>query len=165
MSSINFSNPATILLALGILAFVLFRQMQASPLNPRRLLVIPALLAYGTVQYLPALSGIDFAGGTLAAFGVLLGLVLGALRGISVRTWTAADGTAWTQGSWTTLALWGALIAFRIAMAVIDRLLGLGSQAMLAEMLMTLFATFAAQNLVTWLRAGGAQTLAVARGE
>jgi hypothetical protein len=48
-------------------------------------------------------------------------------------------------------------------MAIVDRLFGLGTQAMLAEMLMTLFATFAAQNLVTWLRAGGGQTLAAVR--
>ena len=163
MSSINFSNPTTILLALGILAFILFRQMQASPMNPRRLLLIPALLAYGTLQYMPALSGIDVIGATLAVVGVAAGLVLGALRGLSIRTWTAADGTAWTQGTRTTLALWGFLIAFRIAMAIVDRLFGLGTQAMLAEMLMTLFATFAAQNLVTWLRAGGGLTLAAVR--
>lgn len=159
----NFSNPTTILLALGILALILYRQMQAAPLNPKRLVAIPALLAFGAVQYAPALSGVDFASAAVAAFGVAVGLVFGVLRGLSVRTWSAADGTAWTQGTWATLALWGALIAFRITMAGVDRLLGLGSQATIAEMVMTLFATFAAQNLVTWLRAAGMPPLAAIR--
>lgn len=162
MNNLNLVTVAALLAGLLVVGFVLFRQTQASPVNGRRLLVIPALLAFGALQVTPALSSIDLLGAIVTGAGLVVGIALGVGRALTVRVWTAADGTAWTQGSLMTLALWGALIATRVGLGVVDHFAGTGSRAMYAEMLWMLFGTFSAQNLLTWIRARGLHVLAPA---
>jgi hypothetical protein len=153
MNNINLANPVAVLAGLAIAGFVIYRQLQASPLNALRLVALPGLLAYGALQLSPALAGMDLVAGFLGGTGLLAGLAFGAARGFSVRTWTGADGATWTQGTWVTLALWGGLIAFRVGMGFVDHVAGIGGRVLEAELMWTLFATFAAQNAVTWIRA------------
>lgn len=136
---------------LGILGFIVYRQFSTQKVRPAGLLVFPALLAFGAVQ---ALGRASFGPVDLAVLGVgaLAGLGTGLWRGQTYRIWTDQAGQAWLKGTWMTLASWGVLLALRILVAVGASLLGVHASQLGGELLGSLFATFAAQNAVIWLR-------------
>jgi hypothetical protein len=109
----------TVLLVTVGLVLVVRRQLAAAPLRPlrteARLGVV--LAGIGLVQ-LPAESwNGPVAAGSLA-FGLLLGLGSGLVRGALVRVWRDG-GTAYRQGTLATLGVWVAVIATRVATGVL----------------------------------------------
>jgi len=83
---------------------------------------------------------------------VVLGLVFGVLRGLSIVIWKKPDGSTWTRGTWITMALWSAMIAIRIATGALDQVLGLDTKAMTGELMVFVLLTFGAQSAVIWVR-------------
>lgn len=144
-------NYLLIAVYLGILGFIVYRQFATQKVRPLGLLVFPGLLGFGTVQALggAALGPVDV---LLIALGLALGAATGLWRGRTYRIWSGADGEAWQKGSWMTLATWGVLVAIRIAFAIATGALGLHPAQFGGDLLASLFATFAAQNIVIWLR-------------
>ena len=136
---------------LGILGFIVYRQFATQRIRQAGLLVFPALLAFGTVQTIGR-AGIGPIEGLLLAAGLLVGAGTGYWRGHTYRIWTDASGQAWQRGTWMTLASWGLLIALRVVFAVAAGLLGLHLAQLGADVMASLFGTFAAQNAVIHLR-------------
>lgn len=152
LNTLSFDNPITFVLIAGVLVWAIARQVQARQLNSRSLVVIPAVCAYFAFQQGPVLAHLDALSWGFLAVSAAVGAAAGFARGFTIRTWLGGDGSWWTQGTWLTLAIWGAMIAFRIVASVIAHFAGVATTAMTAEILVMVGITFGAQNLVVWLR-------------
>jgi hypothetical protein len=151
------------LLALAVLALVLYRQLRARPLDERRAYAVPLVLAVvalaqgGLIDKVhPALSVVLLAVEAVAAVG------LGVMRAVTVRVWREGDGTLWRRGTAWTLAAWVVSIAVRAAF------IGAGSAAGVTfatgGVLLFLSASLLVQNLVVSVRArrlGGSAPVSV----
>ncbi|WP_433463049.1 hypothetical protein [Spirillospora sp. CA-128828] len=141
-----------VLIALAVLALVLYRQLRSSPLDERRMYTVPLVLAVvgaaqgGLVDKVhPALSVALLAGEAVAAVG------LGALRAITVRLWREDDGRLWRRGTGWTLAAW--LTSLAIRAAFIGAGYAAGIKVATGGVLLFLSVTLLVQNLVVGLRA------------
>jgi hypothetical protein len=152
INNLTFDNPATFLLIGGVLIWAIARQLQARQLRPSRLLVVPAICLYLTVQQAPAIAHLDLVGWTFLLVSGVVGVAAGLARGLTTRSWTARDGSTWTQGTYLTLAIWAGVIAFRVTAGVVAHFAGVPAAAMMAEIAVMLTLTFGAQNAVVWLR-------------
>ena len=137
----------------GLIGFVLYREMRPHQLRLRRLVLLPAVLGLFALQQLSRqqltidLSTVAFLGVNLA-----VGLIAGIWRGTTFRTWTEA-GIVMNRGTVATLVAWGVLIAIRLPFAVVSHSTKLPQGLVVGELLLALAVTFAAQNAVLWLRA------------
>lgn len=108
----------TILIALAALCFAIYRQMRATPVSADRAFFLPVVLVVlGVVQ--GGLTGSPSA--ALLAIEILVAVMSGLLRGVTVRLWRDAAGVLWRQGTvWTVLA-WIASIGARVALILPQR--------------------------------------------
>lgn len=145
----------------ALIGFVLYRQMSRVALNPRRLVLLPALIAVFAVQQLGRQT-VTLDAGTLAFLGasLIVSVLAGIWRGTTFRIWTDA-GVVMTKGTWVTLVAWGVLIAIRLPFAVAGHAANYPQGLVIGELLLALAFTFAAQNAVIWLRAGRLAPLSV----
>jgi len=133
-----------IIAVIGIIGYIIFRQVQGEPLRGKRAVVLPAILT--VVGYLNLRSG----GGThlshadiawLAAGvagSVAIGLAFGAITRLESR-----DGYLWAQLPLRGLWLWGALVAWRVVIIV----LATGMHAHIAASAATLLLSLGANRL------------------
>jgi hypothetical protein len=117
-----------VVIAVAVLAFVLYRQTVARPVTMRNLWILPGILV---VLGALSLSKVDHGHLSSTAIEYLAldigsSLVLGAFRGCFVQVY-AQDGVMWRKGSSTTIALWVVSIAVRIGIAVLASNAGVGS--------------------------------------
>ncbi len=155
----NASTVANLLLIAAAVVWILARQIQVARVKPLLLVAAPVVLAYFGIRSLPASFWHESANLGLLAVGVAISIGLGLWRGQTIKVWRDADGTWWRQGSWFTLALWGALIVARGLLYGVDAAVGHREASGLGAVLVTLALSFAAQNAVTALRMTGAQPL------
>ena len=100
-----------VILGLGVLVFLIYRQLSVRPVNASALRLIAVLLVIGLLQTYRFLSQNHAHLLTVAALGGSLVLAaIGALRARTVRVWLD-DGQAWSQGNWLTAVLWIASLA------------------------------------------------------
>jgi hypothetical protein len=157
------SQQVGILVNVGIyvalIGFVLYRQMRRLPLSPRRLVLLPVVIALFAVQQLSRQS-LAFDLGTIAFLGVSLAvsLLAGMWRGATFRMWTEG-GVVMTKGTALTLIAWGVLIALRLPFAFASHAANYPQGLVVGELLLALAVTFAAQNAVIWLRSSHLATL------
>lgn len=152
---------ANIAIYVALIVFVLYRQMSALPLNPRRLVLLPAIVAVFAVQQLSSQTlTLDL--GTVVFLGVSLAvsILAGIWRGTTFRMWTHA-GVVMTKGTAMTLIAWGVLIAIRIPFALASHAARYPQGLIIGELLLALALTFAAQNAVIWIRASHMEAVAV----
>ena len=131
---------------------VIARQFLPRAVDPRWLLGAPLVMGlFGVQADLKAPPETALA---TALFAANLGaaVVLGLARGASSRVWRAAEGTWMQRGTLLTLGLWILSLAVRVGLGLAGNL-----DAELSTVLLFLAVTFGAQNLVVWLRTGGAQ--------
>lgn len=149
------------LLYLAVIGFAIYRQFASQQVSRRTLLLIPALLAFGTFQTLgkATLAPVDF---ILLAVNAAIGLGMGLWRGQTYRVWTAEDGSTWQRGTLLTAVNWLVLIGIRLGYGAVAHFAGVANSQMIGEMLASLFVTFAAQSLVIWLRSQSMQGLLLA---
>jgi hypothetical protein len=137
-------------LLLGALAlFLIGRQFVARPVSEKRLLALPLIAGVIGVQELVNTppDGVQAAGLiTLTVLAALLGIA----RATTVKIWQTASGTWMSRGGTLTLLLWVVAVGARVALALLSR-----RALPPAEVPLSLAATFAAQNLVLWLRTQG----------
>jgi hypothetical protein len=141
------SSPLSPLLLVAVAVFVIVRQLAPQAIRPRSLLVVPLVAGYLGFQGLTGAPPAGVLAIGLLAVNLVLAVGLGALRGATMRVWQSASGAWMSQGTLVTLGLWLALIAVRLAMAVLDR-----GALPLQEIGLVVAATFGAQNLIVWLR-------------
>jgi hypothetical protein len=137
----------------ALVVFFVYRQLATGPVTGRSLVLMPALLAYGTIQTL----GHSPLGTTPLSVGFLtvnslLGIGFGLWRGQTFAVWSEG-ATILRRGTWMTLWNWLALLGSRLILASAAVLAGVGPGSMTGDLLVSLFLTFAAQNVVIWMRA------------
>lgn len=141
-----------IALGLAAAAFIVYRQFTPQAVSGRRLLLLPALLAFAGLQTMSRSAGADLGSAVLLVTSVASGLALGWWRGMTFSVYDRA-GITMAQATWTTAISWAVLIVVRVATIGVAGAAGVGHGPALGEMLVGLAATFAAQNAVIWLRA------------
>jgi len=104
-----------ILAVIGIIGFVIFRQIQGEPLRGKRTVVLPAILTVIGFSDLHGNGGhMQPADVTCLVIGALGSAVIGAGFGVMMRL-EARDGYLWARLPVRGLWLWGALVAWRVA--------------------------------------------------
>jgi len=147
------SIVVTVGIYVGLIGFVLYRQMTRTQLNPRRLVLLPAILGVLAIQQLSR-QHLSVDGGVVAylAVNIASSIALGAWRGTTFRLWIDA-GRVMIQGTAATLVSWGVLIALRVVLALASHASKYAQGLIIGELLLALALTFAMQNVVVWLRA------------
>lgn len=141
---------AAIGVALALL--IIYRQLRRQPLEGRRLIILPLVLAvlglYSLSHKPPT------AGAAVAALVISLAsaVVLGLARGGSMHVWLEA-GSVLRQGVLLTLVLWIVSIIVRVAIGAIAQRSGVAQSVTVGELPLFLGVTLAAQNVVIWQRA------------
>jgi hypothetical protein len=110
----SLSNPTAILLAIGLLAFLIGRQFTAQPVREGKFWLFPlAMTVYGvylTSQTPPSgLLDISF-----LAVNLVGGAVLGFGRGLTMKLWRTQDGRLMQRGTLLTLGLWLLSIGLKV---------------------------------------------------
>jgi hypothetical protein len=142
-----------ILIAAAIL-FVIYRQFQTRDVSARGLIVIPLVLVALAAQNLATAPPAGALAIAALALDVAAGIVLGVLRGRSLRVWRDGDGTWWRTGTAATAALWIASIAVRIGIIVGARALGVADASAAGPLELAVGISLAAQYAVVALRCG-----------
>jgi hypothetical protein len=145
------NNP---LIWAAVAVVVIGRQFVPRAIRPAALVVLPLVLGAVGLQAVVEAPPQNLLAFAIFAVDAVAGVGLGLARGASVRVWRTADGVWMRQGTPLTLGLWVASIAIRVGLAAIDR-----TAVPLNEITFFLALTFAAQNLVLWLRTGGVASL------
>jgi hypothetical protein len=166
------SGPIEIVLIVAAVCYVLVRRIMGEPAQGKRLLILPVVL--GLIG-LSDISG-DLKSQSMIAFlavSVGISVVLGALRGLSVRI-AERDGIAVVHYTWVTVVLWvvniGAKFGANVAFSAIDP--HAGSQAsnslmltlgvgMLVEGLITLARAMHSGHQIIWDNGRGGRTRAM----
>lgn len=139
-------NVSSILIGLVVLVWILSRQLQARAISRERVSVV--VLVAGVLGVVQVAQYADKVTVPVAAWGLLLlslaaGVVMGVIRGATVRVWRDSSGVLTRQGTPLTLALWIVSIALHLG---IDLLLKgsashadqLGSVSILVYLALTL---------------------------
>ncbi len=118
-------GPLTVVAVVAGLAYVMWRRMQGEPLQARRLVVLPLIFSVLGVVNLTGAHGTHLGTASVAFLvaGAVISVVLGAARGATVELF-AKGGHLWQRYRGVTVALWGALIAAKLALALATHLAG-----------------------------------------
>jgi hypothetical protein len=148
------TDVVNLIIGLAVLAFILYRQMQARPVKANmRLPLIFAII--GLVELTQFLQHQHHsAAAVIAALvgSLALAAVFGAIRAVTVRVWLK-EGVAWRQGTWLTTVLW--LVSLGVHLGYDYLVDGKGSQAGLGTASLTLYfaVTYTVQRLILQWRA------------
>jgi hypothetical protein len=145
-------SAANVLLIAAAVGWILARQIRPAPVRPRLLVLAPLLLAYSGLRALPAPLWHDAADLALLGVSAAVSAGLGVWRGRTIAVWRDAEGVWWRRGSRLTLALWGAQLAARGLLSVVDLAAGRPEASGAGALLLVLAIGFAAQNAVTAAR-------------
>jgi hypothetical protein len=142
------------LLVLAAVGYVLTSRWRGRPVNPRRLLVPPAVLSgYGFLQLTGAAGrSLRTADLVLIAAGVAVSAGMGVGRGATVVVY-AQRGRPWMRYRPATLAMWAATLAARVAVAAVSLAIGSATATRGPAILMSMGATLLAEGLVVTRRA------------
>jgi hypothetical protein len=149
LEAMNFTASNYLLVA-AVAVFFIVRQFTATPIQPRRLVLLPLIGGFVGLQAVAKAPPETSLAITLFVLNLGAAAVLGFLRAATMRMWQRPDGTWMTRGTVLTLALWVAAIAVRVALGF----LSMGTIP-LGELALFLAVTFGAQNLVVWTRMQG----------
>jgi hypothetical protein len=151
----NVNTAVNILLIAAAVVWILARQVKASPIKSRLLVLAPLIMGYFGIKDTPASTWKSGADLGFIVVGALFSIGLGLWRGNTVRVWRETDGTWWRAGTRTTLYLWGALLLVRGVLAVIADATGHKAADGLGPILFSLALSFAAQNVVIAMHMSG----------
>jgi hypothetical protein len=104
------------LIALAVVAWLLWRQLQVRELRRDRGMLFPLILVVAGVAEIVGYSHghpLGAVGYTLLATSIVVAGIFGAIRATTVRLWIA-DGKLLRQGTYVTCALWIVSIAIHI---------------------------------------------------
>ncbi len=143
----------TVFAAIGIIVYVIGRQLVGSPISGKRLVVLPAVLTViGILEISGNNSHLNPTDVVLlvvsAAIAIAVGLGLGAMTRLERR-----DGFLWAQLPKQGLWLWGALLVSRLAIAGVGEVTGAHLVAGTSVILLVLGLNRAAQAVAIVPRA------------
>jgi hypothetical protein len=143
----------TVLAVIGIVVYVIGKQLVGSAVSGKRLVVLPAVLTViGIVELSGSKSPVQAIDVVLlvasASIAVVIGAILGAITRLERR-----DGYLWAQLPKHGLWLWGGLFASRLVITGIAHLSGAHLAAGTSAILLTLGLNRVAQALVVVPRA------------
>ncbi len=142
-----------ILAVIGIIGFVIFRQIQGEPLRGKRTVVLPAILTVIGFSDLHGNGGhLQSADVTCLVIGALGSAVIGAGFGAMMRL-EGRNGYLWAQLPVRGLWLWGALLAWRLVAIALAGALHAHVAASSSTLLFSLGVNRLAQAAVIMLRA------------
>ena len=166
------TTAVSALLVLAAVSYVLASRWRGRPIVFRRLLLLPAVLSgYGLLQFTGAssrdLRAVDV---TLIAAGVAVSAGMGLVRGMSVSVFER-DGRPWMRYRFSTLALWAATVAVRLAVVVVSNAVGASAATHGPAIVLSVGVTLLAEaavvarrglsgNQLPWQARGRRQTLA-----
>jgi hypothetical protein len=117
-------TPITVLLVLAGVLYVMWRRLRGESLQAKRLLALPIVFSVLGILDLTA-SGARRGPYSVAFLvaGSLISFVLGAARGASIELFSRG-GHLWQRYRGVTVALWGAVIASKLVLALVAHLVG-----------------------------------------
>jgi hypothetical protein len=142
-----------ILAVIGVIGFVIFRQIQGEPLRGKRTIVLPAVLTVIGFSDLRGNGGhLQPADVTCLAIGAIGSAVIGVGFGLITRL-ESRNGYLWAQLPVRGLWLWGALVAWRVAAMALAGAVHAHVAASSSTLLFSLGINRLAQGAVIMLRA------------
>ena len=146
-------NILQIVLIVAVVALVVGKRMTGRPVDARRSVVLPGVLAvYGMVvlhKHGTALTHTDQF--WLAVQGAV-SIAIGVVRGCTIRLYER-DGYVWARYRPITLLLWGGSIAARFALEAAAVASGADKAAMTASVMLMFGLSLAAESLIVLPRA------------
>ena len=115
---------ANIVIAIAIVALLVFRQLQVRPVKEDRpYLIVLILGVIGLIEIEQYINGknIPVNAYLILGTGLVLAAVFGYLRALATRVWRKDDGVAFRQGNAITVVLWIIGIALHIGSDLILR--------------------------------------------
>jgi hypothetical protein len=141
-----------IIAGIAIVGYAISKQLSGQPIQGKRLIMLPAILAViGIVNLTGKGSGVDALGAVLIAGSALIALAIGVTQGFVMRL-SDRDGFLWGQMPLRSLWLWALLIGSRVGIMVAAHLLG-ANVAESSSILFTLGVNRLAQAAVIGMRA------------
>jgi len=142
-----------VLAVIGIIGYIIYRQVQGEPLRGKRAVLLPVILTIVGLLNLRGggthLTGADIACLVIAAAGsAAIGLAFGAIIRLRER-----DGYLWAQLPLWGLWLWAALVAWRVLVMVVATGMHAHVAASTATLLLSLGINRVAQAVVIVPRA------------
>jgi hypothetical protein len=143
-----------VLAVIGIIGYVIFRQVQGEPLRGKRTVLLPAVLTVIGFMNLHGSGGAHLTGTDIAclvagtAGSAVIGLAFGAVTRLQSR-----GGYLWAQLPLRGLWLWAALVAWRVAVMLLATGLHASVAASSATLLLSLGVNRLAQAAVVVVRA------------
>jgi hypothetical protein len=141
------SNKALIdiLIGVAVVTLLVARQMRARPVREGSAARISVILGViGLIELSDATKGHSVGTGPVAwiVASLVVGGALGAARAFSTKTWRLQDGSAMSQGTVVTAALWvvslGAHLAMEVGIDHSTKIAGLGASSLLLYLAVTL---------------------------
>ena len=151
-ASLSGQYVVTLVIAAAILAYVIFQQLRTRLVNPRRLVTLPGimiLLGIFNLDKHPPTSGAAF---LAIVASLLVAVVFGLARGVSVQTWREG-GAVFRKGTAVTLILWIVGLALRVLIGFVAAKNGVNQAVTYGEAPLFFGVTLAAQNVLIWYRA------------
>ncbi|WP_163567167.1 hypothetical protein [Fodinicola feengrottensis] len=141
---------ANVLIGLAVLAYLVFRQLQARPVKQKSNQIFLLVVAvYGLYSSAQVLQGHPLSPGGLGL--VLVGLVLagafGLARALTVKLWRDGDQLM-RQGTWLTASLWVIGVAVHLGLDVLAEKLGAPAGLGFASLPLYLAITWFVQRVV-----------------
>ncbi len=135
-----------LVIGVAVLAFLVYRQLQARPVSQARQrlgLILGLIGLIETVNYVRGHSGTVIV--AALAGSLVLAAGFGAIRAATVRIWMQ-DGRPWSQGSWLTATLWVVAVAAHLGYDALlgshKGLSGLGSATVLLYLAISLLVQY-----------------------
>ncbi|MFB7665561.1 DUF1453 domain-containing protein [Kitasatospora sp. NPDC056138] len=147
------SALVNVLIAIAVMALVVSRQMRARKFDTERrfwlLPLILAVIALRDPRLVDPAHRAESVGLLIAS--VVVVLAVGSVWGWTVRLWRDRDGAVWAQGTRTTLAVWGGMIAIRLGLYAVGAALHVQQSS--SALLLSLGALLLVRGLVVNWRA------------
>ncbi|MGC5166039.1 hypothetical protein [Luteimicrobium sp. DT211] len=151
------NGPAEVVVVLGVVGYLVVRRMVGEPAEGRRMILLPVALVAVGLTNLGHVALAPVSVGVLAA-STVVSLLLGVLRGVSVRVFER-DGVVWMRYTVTTVALLAANLALKLGTDLVLRALDRSAEHAVGQGLaLTLGAGLLAEGAVVLskaVRSGG----------
>lgn len=143
-----------VLAVIGIIGFIIFRQVQGEPLRGKRTVLLPAILTVIGFLNLHGSGGAHLSGADIAclAVGITGSAVIGLAFGVVTRL-DSRGGYLWAQLPLHGLWLWAALVAWRVVVILVATGVHANAAASSATLLLSLGINRLAQAAVIVMRA------------
>jgi hypothetical protein len=153
LHSVEDMDILQILLIIAVAAVVIGKRMTGRPVDTRRSVVMPGVLAvYGAVILHKSGTPLSYTDQTWLVLQGAVSVVIGMVRGCTIRLYER-DGVLWARYRPSTLLLWIGSIAARFALEAAAVASGADRSAMTSSIMLLFGLSLAAESLIVLPRA------------